>query len=206
MAFSFDCDGVLVTTFPYQAGALRRLNPNLFQPPIEIPVIKHEVTGGNLRSREIPSFLLHCLKWVPRSTIEALDILYSQCLYVNIGRRNTKPWVDLTKRSLARAGILERFQDLYFRPRGVTTAVSKLHGVACLRQQYSQVIHFDDNPLDGVPIAQFFPDVLVVIVRDYSTNRLLKEVNLTRLTNLKVTKGYGKLNEAIYLALKGRAL
>lgn len=114
--------------------------------------------------------------------------------------------MDLTKRSLAKAGILERFQDLYFRPRGITTAVSKLSGVAYLRQQYDQVVHFDDNPLDGVPIARFFPDVQVVIVRDYSTDRLLRVVDLAGLPNLKVTKRYGNLNEAIFLASKGWSL
>lgn len=205
-AFSFDCDGVLVTTFPYQAGALRRLNPSLFQPPTEIPDIYHGEIDGRLRKREIPSFLLHCLKRVPKSTTEAFYALDSQGLYVNTGRRNTKPWVDLTKRCLAKAGILERFQDLYFRPHGVTTAASKLSGVAYLRQQYDQVVHFDDNPLDGVPIALFFLDVLVVIVRDYSTNRLLHGVDLTRVPNLRVTKEYGNLYEAVNLASKGWSL
>ncbi len=202
-AFSLDGDGVLFFRPPVQA-AIFKAHVDLPGVSSGIPSIQREVLGIPIALREYPSYFIHRLKFVYPEVRRSLLLLEDSDSYLNTGRLNTKPWFDLTMLSMKRARILDYFKGFYFRPRGLPTSLSKLAVVAELKMQYEEVTHFDDNPLDGIPIARHFPDVRVVIIKDWSTGLLLRRlgIELDQFPNVSIARN---LREAI-LASQGLTL
>ncbi len=196
-AISLDLDGVVIFRPPIQAGALFnrhiiRRGRRMYNPPDAVPQITRESPlEGQMKPSELVSFLTHCLKWVYPGAKYFIRDQREAHFYGNTGRRNKTPWIQLTRKTLERGGVLERFEDIYFRPEGTRTMLSKLEAIDRLRTRYTQVTHYDDNPADALPIAAFFPDVKVVIVQDLSTGLLYsreeaaKYPNVMRVARLK---------------------
>lgn len=199
-AYSFDGDGVLFFRPPIQA-ALFRVHVDLPLASEGVPGIQTGVAETPLGPREYPSYLIHLFKFVYPAARRVLPLLNGDS-YLNTGRRNTKPWVDLTLRSMKRAGIGDYFRGFYFCPRGLSTGLSKLAVIAELRNRYPQVTHFDDNPLDGLLIARHFPDVRMALVQDWSTRLFLRrlKIDLEQFDNVVIARN---LSEAVYLLSKG---
>ena len=196
-AISLDLDGVVIFRPPVQAGALvnryiKRRGSGMYSTPDTVPQITRESPAeGQMKPGELVSYLIHCLKWVYPGARNFMKDQQGVDFYGNTGRKNKNPWVQLTRKTLERGGVFERFEDIYFKPEGTRTMLSKLEAIDRLRTRYTQVTHYDDNPADALPIAAFFPDVKVVIVQDLSTGLLYSRQegarypNVTRIARLK---------------------
>lgn len=76
---------------------------------------------------------------------------------------------------------------------------SKLTNIALLKQYYGRVAHVDDNPADALPIAAMFPDVVVRLVKDLSTDFLLSGIYLEKdFPNVKVVSSLREALGSIY--------
>ena len=195
-AVSLDLDGVVIWRPPFQLKAfvdrhVKRRGVKIFNPPQSIPVLSQEIKSDHLRKGEVASFLMHSIRKVNSSVPGFLDNNFYADVYGNTGRVNRTPWVRMTMQTLQRAGVAEEFKDIYFKPEGTKTMLSKLAAINVLRTRYAQVVHYDDNPADALPIAAFFPDVQVVIVQDlttgllYSREEAAKYPNVRRVASLK---------------------
>lgn len=200
-AISLDIDGTVVFRPPLQAGAvinrhIMRRAATMYNPPDVFPeIVRGAPVAGNIKAGELISFLVHYLKWVYPG---ARDFIRSQegvHIYGNTGRKNKVCWVELTKKTLGKGHVLDRFEHIFFKEAGTKTMLSKLEAVGRLTERYPHVVHYDDNPADALPIAAFFPNVEVVIVQDlsagvlYSSEELAKYPNVKRIAGLKGKSG-----------------
>lgn len=195
-AVSLDLDGVVIWRPPFQLKAfvdrhVKRRGAQIFNPPQFVQVLSREVKSDQLRKSELVSFLMHSVRRVKEPVHSFLEDNYEADVFGNTGRANRTPWVRMTMQTLQRAGVAEGFKDIYFKPEGTKTMLSKLAAIGELRGKYELVTHYDDNPGDALPIAAFFPDVQVVIVQDLSTGLLYsreeaaKYPNVRRIASLK---------------------
>lgn len=190
-ALSLDLDGVVFKRTPYQFKALVRRHVlrkgfDIYQAPVYLPQIKREVVQDQLRSLELPSYVIHMARRVPddvRSEIISLSGIGVH-IYGNTGRSNRSPWVKMTRNSLGRHGLLDYFESIFFKPEGIKTRDSKISAVAMLTERYETVVHIDDNPEDALPMAEMLPNVRVIIVQDKSTGLLYSREESLRYPNL----------------------
>ncbi len=197
-AISLDLDGVVIWRPPFQLGAftsrhVKRRGAQIFNPPQEVPVLSREIKNDHLRVGEMVSFLMHSIRRVNGSVPDFLDTYSSVDIYGNTGRANRTPWVNMTMHTLQRAGVAEVFKDVYFKPPGTKTMLSKLAAIDELRRKYGVVTHLDDNPADALPIAAFFQDVQVVIVQDLTTGLLYSREEAEKYPNVKRVASLKKL-------------
>lgn len=111
-------------------------------------------------------------------------------IYGNTGRHNDPSMVSATYVSLALNRISDRFKDIFFRQRGLTTAESKISALKHVADDFSageQIVVADDNPADLLPMAKHFPKVRFFLISDLTTDRLLRGINLEEeFPNVKV--------------------
>lgn len=188
-AVSFDLDGVVIYRPPVQLKATRDKfisRTRIDLPPSSIPVLDRTPHNGHL---EHVSYFFHALRFVypeARRILLNLQDLQDIDIYGNTGRPNQPEWIDMTKGSLRRGQTLDYFTDIFFKPQRVSTTVSKIEAVGRLRTLYSRVFHLDDNPANALPMAATFPDVQVVLVKDWSTRLLMQGVNKDDFPNLHI--------------------
>lgn len=192
VAHSFDCDGVLVWRIPLQAAAFK-LKRQPYSIPSELPTLDRNVDETPLSIWEKPNYRWHTIRRVTKQAAWAIIAISQEDIYLNTGRENRRAYVDLTEASLKRAGIRDRFSDLFFGVKGLSTVISKLVWLDQLSQQYSTVYHYDDNPRTALTIEQYFRErgdrnVKSILVRDWSTGLLTRGIDLKEHPNLVVAR------------------
>lgn len=188
-AESFDLDGVVIgRQIPIQGGALKGLaqrGVTIYEPPESIPEVPRFTRGGLILSpQEAVSFYFHSRRHIIPGVKEFLESRDTD-KFGNTGRSNKKVWVDMTRKTLQDGGILDQFQDIFFKPPGIRTIISKGAGIQQLQQQYQHVTHYDDNPADVLGLATIFPDVKFVVVQDLSTGILFSRIDMESYPNVR---------------------
>lgn len=186
-ALSLDIDGVTVWRPPFQLSAILgylKHGSALYNPPIAIPILERKIDTTPISRKETISFIQHLLRPVFPCVRQTLPEV-NKSIFVNTGRPNRTCWIDMTKNTFKRGGILDLFDGFYFRPRETPTLISKIAAIQELRDRFDKVTHVDDNPADALPIAALFPDVEVIIIQDLSTGILLFQVKMNKFPNVR---------------------
>ncbi len=185
---SFDLDGVIIGRPGIQAKALwefSRKGNEIYNPPVHIPHVPRNIRGGVIFSpSEMISFNAHKGRHIIPGVKEFLARRNTN-KYGNTGRSNKKSWVEMTRNTLRDGEVLEQFQDIFFKPPGTKTIISKGAGIQQLREQYGYVTHYDDNPADVLGLAAYFPDVDFIIVQDWTTGILFSRIELNNYPNVR---------------------
>lgn len=105
-------------------------------------------------------------------------------VYGNTGRPNKTAWVDMTERTLHKGGILTQFEDIFYTPHGMKTAVSKAVALKELAARYRKVAHYDDDPKTAVYLATLFPDVQIYLIQSGVTGLLYSREEIARVPNI----------------------
>jgi hypothetical protein len=187
-AESYDLDGVVIDRRPLvgQFGAARDFvfkGAAIYEPPT-IPLVPRFVNENGVSSpKEAVILFFHSIRALKKGVREFIESSDAD-KYANTGRSNKRPWVNMTRKTLSNGGVLEQFEDIYFKPKGFRTIESKGAAIADLRERYARVRHYDDNPADVLGLARVFPDVEFVIVQDLSTGILLSRTELSQYPNV----------------------
>lgn len=193
-ALVLDLDGVVIFRLPWQAKAERdygKKGCGLYVPPTDIPQIAREIRHEGLGVVEVGSFVFNTMRCVFPDVSRVLPQIEDMDVYGNTGRSNKASWVAMTRWQLRMGGVEGCFQDIFFKPKGTTTAGSKLGNVAYLLEKYRVVRCVDDNPADLLPILNKFPDrVEGVLVRDRSTDLLLAGIDIKSYPNFRVVSKF----------------
>lgn len=203
-AISLDLDGPTIwRIIPRQWDAVKEYKKHgtaIYRAPSCYPKTLPCTSDHPLTLKEIISFPAHQIRFVFPDAARALNELKEVDVFGNTGRPDKNTWQEMTRRTLRRGGILERFQDIFHRPIGIHTTESKLCRVGILRNSYSRVAHVDDNPANALPIAATFKDVPVYLICDLSTGYLLQRVNLEKdFPNVTVVSTLRQALEYLYL-------
>lgn len=105
--------------------------------------------------------------------------------------------IAATWRSLEIAGIADKFADIYFKPDGQRTVEHKLAVSTEKAKEFGEenITIVDDNPYDLFPQARKLRRARFGLIRDLTTNRLLKGINMaTDYPNVTI---YHTLREAL---------
>lgn len=204
IAHSFDYDGVMGWRIPVQSDVFP-WKDNRIVLPNELPILNRETDERPLDQLALSNYWFHAMRGVTEQAAWAVvSIPENEDIYLNTGRKNRRPYVDLTERTLRRRGIRHRFKDLFFGERGVASIISKIVWLDQLSQLYDLVYHYDDNPKTSLTVEQFFrerrPDqgaVKSVIISDRSTSYLTRNVDFENRPNLMVARNIG---EAVRMA------
>lgn len=187
---STDLDGVIIERrHPFQLRALVLFltrGSAIYQPPLQIPEVDRSVCDGPLNLLELALYLIHKGCRVRIGVQECLaEVRREKDIFVNTGRPNKRPWVDLTSRTLANGQVLAYFEGFFFKPPEVRALLSKAAAIAELRRRYQEVTHVDDNPADVLPLAKLFPDVNFVIFQDLTSGILFSRVGMGQYPNVR---------------------
>lgn len=188
-AESYDFDGTVISRKPLvgQFGAVRDFlvrGTAIYEPPT-IPDVPRFIQDARVSSpKEAVTLFFHSIRPLKKGVKEFIENSDAD-KYGNTGRSNKKPWVEMTRRTLSRGGILEEFEDVFFKPKGFKTIESKGAAIAQLRKRYENVRHYDDNPADVLGLARVFPDVQFVIVQDLTTGLLLSRTEMSEYPNVQ---------------------
>ncbi len=188
-AESYDLDGVTINRrlLVGQLGATKNFlirGTAIYEPPT-IPNVPRFIREEGVGSpKEVVLLFSHSIRGLKKGVKEFMESS-SADKYGNTGRSNKRPWVEMTRKTLSRGGILEGFEDIFFKPKGFKTIESKGAAIAGLRERYEHVRHYDDNPADVLGLARVFPDVEFVIVQDLTTGLLLSRTEMSEYPNVQ---------------------
>ncbi len=102
-------------------------------------------------------------------------------IFINTGRPNKLTWADVTNETLDNAGILNFFKEIFYKPPGVSSTISKAHVLHLLSKGYNTVEFSDDEAPTAHFIASIFPEIRVNLVKNN-----LSRTTLETLPNLKI--------------------
>lgn len=195
-----DLDGVVFWRIPAQKTGIPLLgtpNPERYAQPVAIYHPKRQI----IEQRSLKSIfnaIRHAAAPVFPDVVRLIKELDNVSLYGNTGRPSEEFMIFVTTASLKFAEIFDKFDDIYFRPLGLTNVEAKASTLAGIRNQWDddQIIVVDDNPEDLLPVAKTFPNIKFHLIRDFSTSRLLRGIDLSNdFPNVRVNK---TLREALY--------
>jgi hypothetical protein len=106
-------------------------------------------------------------------------------VYGNTGRPNRRPWVDMTERTLIKGFVLDRFKDIFFKPKDVSSIQSKGEAIDRLTKHYDHVTHFDDDPYVIFGLAKKFPEVTFIYVQPLDFGLLVTREEMERFPNIR---------------------
>lgn len=189
-ALVLDLDGVVNWRIPIQKAGV----PFLGHPkdredllkPIQIFPTQRESQDGRLTPKSIYDAARHLVTPVFPDVARVIRSLDRKFIFGNTGRLNNEVMILSTVISLTWAKIFDKFDDIYFRPRGYTTVQSKVAGIADIRKQFydNEILVADDNPEDLIPEAVTFPNITFLLIKDLTTKRLIRGINLKNLPNV----------------------
>jgi len=191
-ARSCDLDDSLIEREGITRGlglAIGRIKPHRFPPydALTLPDVSRDIVDLPITSlAEQISFTAHSKRSVFSEAIELVeqDAADGIHIYGNTGRSNKRIWTKMTEETLRRAGINQYFQDIFYTPDGVKTAVSKASGLKFLLTKYEKVSHLEDDPRTAAYIALLFPMVDVYLIQYESTGLLFSRKEMERFPNI----------------------
>ena len=192
IAYSFDVDDVLIDRGGISRGLgliSGKLKPHRL-PTYDVsnlPLIVREVIDLPLYGVfEKVSFEVHARRKVISGVKVELETITTEgiVVYGNTGRSNKKAWVEMTEQTLQDGEIADYFQNIFYAPDGVKTAVSKAVALQTLQTQYKQVAHFDDDPRTVAYLASLFPDIKLYLIEYGSTGLLFSRKEMAKFPNI----------------------
>lgn len=188
---SLDIDGLLVTRpVPIQGDSLwryARKGVAMYDRILSIPDVDRTVQAVHkLPMKEAVSYFFHQGRDLKPGALEFIRKREST-KFGNTGRKNRPHMVELTWDQLSSQGI-DQLEDIYFTPPGMENLISKGAAINTLRQHYTHITHYDDDPYTLLLLARHFPDVDFVLVEDHSTAILLARVDLSEYPNVTVVE------------------
>lgn len=186
---SLDFDGVLYDRGPlnYQFKAELGLvtSANIFpEPPDPLPKADRTVRNVDIAWRNIPSYLAHKFRpIIPESRDAVIEYANKGVIFdCNTGRSTREKFVNLTEDSLKPFDLRSFLRDIYYKPPGWSSSLSKAVGIQEMKEKAKRlgkvvkIFHAEDNLVDGVFVARAHPDVTIIIIEDKSTERLKKHM------------------------------
>lgn len=187
---SLDIDGLLVTRpVPIQGGSLARYAKEgvaMYDRTLIIPDnVDRTVNTRPISSvKEAVSYYFHRNRGLKPGVLEFI-MKRESVKFGNTGRKNRPQWINLTWEQLNSQGV-DDIEDIYFTPPGMENLISKGAALNSLREHYTSITHYDDDPYTLLLLAQHFPDIRFVLVEDSSTALLLSHVDLSEYPNVTV--------------------
>lgn len=187
-----DLDGVVNWRIPAQKAGVPFLGhpqrPEDLLKPVPILPAQRESLDGKISPIIVYEAIRHSIPPVFPDVARVIRGLDEKFIYGATGRYNNEAMIASTVLSLTWAKIFSKFDDIYFRPTGYTTVQSKVAAIADIRKQFyeNEIIVVDDNPEDLIPEAVTFPNISFLLIRDFTTNRLLRGINLSTIPNVRV--------------------
>lgn len=181
-----DLDGVVFWRVPAQKAGLPVLgDPKVrekFYKPVSIKPARKYPIDYRFKPKSIYDGVRHSLAPAFPDVVRLIKQAENATFYGGTGRHNTEAMTLATTFSLTWAGVERRFDDIYFRPEGYTTAETKVSALADIRRQWDddQIEVADDNPADLLPMSRTFPNLRFHLIRDLTTDRLLRGIDLAQ--------------------------
>lgn len=185
---SFDLDGLLFTTqHNIQLGAIKGFllkGIKVYRPPEQIPTVIRAIDETPVSSwTEKLSLYFHSKRKVKTGVPEFLHMRQTD-KYGNTGRSNKRAWVEMTEHALDAGKIRHYLLDVFYKPYGMSSTVSKGAALYELCKTYERVRHYDDNPADVLRLAPLLPSVEFVVVEDKSAGVLFSRVEMSQYPNV----------------------
>lgn len=186
-----DLDGVVNWRIPFQKAGVPLIgkpNPDGYLKPVAVKPLNREQLDP-FTPKQIYDGVRHLLAPVFPDVIRVINTLDgSSTIYGNTGRHNSKLMKAATVTSLTWFGIYSKFGDIYFRQHGFTTLEAKTAALADITQTWNedQMEIVDDNPHDLLPISRMFRNARFHLIRDWTTDRLLKGVDMREFPNVDI--------------------
>jgi hypothetical protein len=185
-AVSLDLDGVVFPRFPAQLAALKPweyrkpLVPgNPITPEHRVPVADPLVEEGYKKD-----FQRHANRAVKPEAIPFVRSLNTDALFGNTGRHNNQTWIEMTFDRLQEAGILDRFEHVYFKPEEWESDEGKYWALQDIKEKGYRFIHYDDNARTVRRLAPHFPDDKFVVVQDLTSGILFSRKEMEKNPNV----------------------
>lgn len=201
---SLDLDGVEIrpqTTF--ELGASKRFllhlpyflaKKNSFYVPFRsLPGYLERATTNEPVSNlgEKISFSLHKKRKVFNGVKETLDQVQTSLVFGNTGRLSKTDWRRMTRDTLNEGGVLARHKSIVFKPKEVSSTISKGVALRDWSLLHPKVTHVDNNP-EVLRLAPLLPDVEFVILLYWNTLFLLLGTDLSQYKNVKVARSFSE--------------
>lgn len=182
-----DLDGVVFWRIPAQKAGIP-LFGHSDHINYDLPKTVVSSVNGEVDKSFNPLYIFHALRHLIApafpdviSLFSELQNIYGVSIYGHTGRHNNTPLTLATILSLEFAGISKNMNGLNFRQKGRTTLESKTSSLLWTTQNIAspeEIVVADDNPMDLLPMAKLFREARFVLIKDLTTNRLLRGVNL----------------------------
>lgn len=201
---SLDLDGVEInpqTTI--ELGASKRFllhlpnfllrKNNLYHPFRSLPsYIERAATNEPITNLgEKISFSLHKRRNVFKGIKEALDQVQTELVFGNTGRVNKTDWRRMTRDTLSAGGVLSKHKSIIFKPKDVSSTISKGVALRDWSMLHSRVRHVDNNP-EVLRLAPLLPEVEFVILLYWNTLFLLLGTDLSQYKNVKIARSFSE--------------
>ncbi len=193
IVYSLDLDDVVVgreSFTRYMGVLLARLRAQHRTPRYEVPndlEVNREIVDVPLKGLgERISYAVHARRNVQTGVRPFLEVAQEKGvgIYGNTGRVNKPAWVEMTRETLLRGGVIDFFDDIYFTPQGLPTAVSKAAGIRDLQKKYPTVFHVDDDPRTVVFLASHFPHMTLFMMLYNTSNVMYPRAELNKYENI----------------------
>lgn len=185
-ALVLDIDGVVNWRIPFQYAGLpiigqhnaRKYSAYIGEVPVDTGPADDLISLRNLVS-VWRHYIAPVFPDVTR-VIKGLDM--QTAVFGNTGREKELNMVRATWDSLDMAGIDSRFREIYFKPVGQKTVEHKLAVTKKIAEKYGEenIVVADDNPFDLLPQAARLPTARFILIKDYTTNKLLKGIDMSK--------------------------
>lgn len=183
-----DLDGVIFWRIPAQKAGiplLGNVTPQTYiNQALRALQEKKDFGGSDTKPTMLDNWqaIRHLVVPVFPDVIRVLNELDSNIwVYGNTGRHKSPPMTAATWLSLQMAGIHHRFNGIIFRERNSGTTSNKEGGLQRTIKGFAdedEIVVVDDNPLDLIPMAYNHPNVRFILIRDLTTDRLLKSLDM----------------------------
>jgi hypothetical protein len=184
-SYALDGQGLIIPgIFPLESVAKHyHVSPLEYIPPDIHPVSREIDESNSMTVKEKINYGIQSVASVSR---DAWQYLWDReaVVFGNTGRPNKRPWVDLTMRTLVNGNLHNRFEDVFFRPEGVSGIESKGAAILELTKEFKNVTHYDIDPWIIFGLAKVFPDVSFVLVQDDNPGILMTREELARFPNV----------------------
>lgn len=185
-ALILDLDGVVSWRIPVQKTGVPIIghhNPDRYTKPVKEVLPSGEPSVYSMNTMSIFSALRHFFAPVFPDVINVIKSIPSDvCIYGNTGRKNELPMIYFTSLSLGIAGISDKFEQIYFKPKGHKTLEHKLAVSRMIAKKHGEenMIVADDNPYDLIPQARQLQRAKFLLIKDLTTDKLTRGINMAK--------------------------
>lgn len=156
-----------------------------FVPKFQGPPIEQRPSQVSLTSAEQKELNRHAKRKVKEGMKEFLEQLDADIKMGNTGRPNSEPMTSMTQMRLEEAGISGEFNDIRYKPEGISSDEGKYWRFVVIKQNGGKFTHYDDNAYFIKRMAPLFPEDEFVIVQDLTSSLLFSEKEMRKNPNVR---------------------